>query len=145
MRNYFCKVCGVTDPSMFYAAVQSNCKEHWKLRVNTNRAANIDYYRAFDLARANSPERVSARKAYIKTPEGKKAKAKANLAWLRRNRDKMAAHNATSRAILKGTLVRQPCEVCGNEKSEAHHDDYSKPLDVRWLCSNHHRMVHGKL
>jgi hypothetical protein len=38
-------------------------------------------------------------------------------------------------------LVRKPCEVCG-EKAEAHHDDYAKPLDVRWLCFKHHREWH---
>lgn len=38
-------------------------------------------------------------------------------------------------------LERQPCEVCG-QKAEAHHDDYDKPLDVRWLCFNHHRAHH---
>jgi len=36
-----------------------------------------------------------------------------------------------------------PCEICGCEKSEAHHDDYSRPLDVRWLCRVHHLMHHG--
>lgn len=38
-------------------------------------------------------------------------------------------------------LKRQPCEECG-EWAEAHHDDYDKPLEVRWLCFKHHRAHH---
>jgi len=38
-------------------------------------------------------------------------------------------------------IERKPCEVCG-EKAEAHHDDYNKPLEVRWLCRKHHREWH---
>jgi hypothetical protein len=40
--------------------------------------------------------------------------------------------------------MRQPCEVCGSP-AEAHHDDYDKPLDVRWLCFEHHRAHHAAL
>ena len=39
---------------------------------------------------------------------------------------------------------RQPCEVCGDENTEKHHDDYDKPLEVRWLCFKHHRQLHGQ-
>ena len=53
-----------------------------------------------------------------------------------------AAHDAVESAIAKGALVRQPCEVCGAERVDAHHDDYSKPLDVRWLCRGHHLKHH---
>lgn len=38
-------------------------------------------------------------------------------------------------------IERKPCEICG-EKAEAHHDDYGKPLEVRWLCFKHHREWH---
>lgn len=38
-------------------------------------------------------------------------------------------------------LERQPCEICG-EIAEAHHDDYDKPLEVRWLCTKHHKEWH---
>lgn len=46
-------------------------------------------------------------------------------------------------AVRSGRLVRLPCEMCGEKKSEAHHEDYAKPLEVRWLCSAHHREAHG--
>jgi len=45
-------------------------------------------------------------------------------------------------AIRSGKLSRRNCEKCGADKTEAHHDDYSKPLDVRWLCKTCHGAVH---
>jgi hypothetical protein len=41
-----------------------------------------------------------------------------------------------------GRLKKLPCEVCGNPKSDGHHDDYAKPLDVKWLCRKHHAERH---
>lgn len=52
------------------------------------------------------------------------------------------AHHLVDKAIRQGELTRLPCEVCGAEKVDAHHDDYSKPLDVRWLCRFHHLQYH---
>ena len=59
-------------------------------------------------------------------------------------RDKWQTRRATRDAIKAGTLVRQPCEVCGALKVDAHHDDYSRPLSVRWLCRLHHAEHHAK-
>jgi ribosomal protein S27AE len=57
--------------------------------------------------------------------------------------EKRAARIAAGGAIATGRLVKQPCEKCGAERVHAHHDDYSKPLDVRWLCPKHHAEEHG--
>jgi hypothetical protein len=62
--------------------------------------------------------------------------------WQKNNPEKILAHNTVNRAITNGILIREPCEICGDKKTEAHHDDYSKPLDVRWLCSKHHKAWH---
>jgi len=51
----------------------------------------------------------------------------------------------TNKAIQKNELIRQPCEVCGVMNSEAHHDNYNKPLKVRWLCFIHHRAYHKEI
>jgi hypothetical protein len=48
-------------------------------------------------------------------------------------------------AVRSGRLVRKPCEVCGEPKSEGHHEDYHKPLEVVWLCRRHHKLAHGLL
>ena len=61
------------------------------------------------------------------------------------------AHVVVGNAIRAGKLTRQPCESCGahgvNENGRsivhAHHDDYAKPLDVRWLCTQCHARVHA--
>ena len=43
-----------------------------------------------------------------------------------------------------GVLTPQPC-ACGVTKTDAHHTDYSKPLDVTWLCRRCHRREHARL
>jgi hypothetical protein len=56
-----------------------------------------------------------------------------------------AARSRVYSALKNGELVRQPCEVCGGTLNiHAHHDDYQKPLEVRWLCSRHHLRHHGQ-
>jgi hypothetical protein len=53
-----------------------------------------------------------------------------------KNTARMAVHDA----IAAGKLVREDC-FCG-KFGEGHHDDYSEPLKVRWLCKFHHTEVH---
>ena len=46
----------------------------------------------------------------------------------------------------RGRLRPQPCERCGAaENIHAHHEDYSKPLDVTWLCPSCHGARHSEL
>lgn len=56
--------------------------------------------------------------------------------------DKQRARRELAYAVQTGQITRDPCEVCGADNAHGHHDDYSKPLDVRWLCPTHHGEVH---
>lgn len=60
-------------------------------------------------------------------------KAAANKAYRAANAEKCYAHNEVLRAKRRGTLVPEPCK-CGRIDVQAHHEDYSKPLEVIWLC-----------
>lgn len=59
--------------------------------------------------------------------------------------EQRAKDNARSYAGVykrRGVLVPKPCEECGEPDSEMHHPDYSKPLEVVWLCRPCHHALH---
>lgn len=87
-----------------------------------------------------NPERVKAMREQARewrrnNPKRHEANKRAYYA---RYPEKRAAKNAVYYALKRGTLARLPCEMCGNPQSQAHHDDYSRKLEVRWLCRAHH-------
>ena len=66
--------------------------------------------------------------------------------WIDRNPEKRAAQLAVKAALKAGRLERQPCERCGTtDDVHGHHDDYAKPLEVMWLCRDHHRERHAEI
>lgn len=119
------------------------CKDCHKSAVRARRVERLDYYREYDRKRADKPHRVRARREYVQTDAGKEARRKATRSYRERNPMRKAAHHAVGNAIRDGKLVRQPCEVCqSTDRIHAHHDDYTKPLDVRWLCEPCHKEWH---
>ena len=63
--------------------------------------------------------------------------------WKENNKEKVYAHKKVYIAIKLGKIKREPCEICGEtERVQAHHEDYSQPLDVIWLCRKHHAWIH---
>lgn len=97
---------------------------------------------AYDKARASMPHRIEARESYQKTIAFAESHQKACRKYKELTPDRRAAQLAVGRAIRSGRLHPLPCFCCG-KKSEAHHPDYSSPLDVVWLCPTHHKQAHA--
>ena len=67
--------------------------------------------------------------------------------YYHRNPEKNKARNMLNNAVKSGK-VHKPvfCSSCeGDKHLEAHHTDYSKPLEVLWLCRSCHRELHNKI
>lgn len=73
--------------------------------------------------------------------------------WMKNNRKKHSdlspiqklkanARSYVNVYIRRGKIVKLPCEFCGDTDVQAHHDDYSKPLEIRWLCLDCHIKYH---
>lgn len=151
-----CFKCGVSKPLIdFYKHPSTadgrlnKCKECTKKDTIKNREDNIEYYKAYDRKRAALPHRVELRKEIAENwksdPKLKKRNAELKKQWQEKNAIKRAAHVITGNAIRDGRLLKKPCKVCGELKVDAHHDDYTKPLKVKWLCKKHHAEHHKKL
>lgn len=57
--------------------------------------------------------------------------------WRLRHPDRNRAHKVVFISLRNKSLQKQPC-FCGSSRVEAHHEDYSKPLEIEWLCKRHH-------
>ena len=132
------------DCSSFYANDRT-CKKCRCFLVRENRKENIEHYREFDRQRNMLPHRVSARAAYQKTDAGRASVAKSKKKWLESNADKRAAHVILGNAVRSGRINKlDNCPICWKigVRIHGHHDDYAKPLEVRWCCSKCHRKIH---
>ena len=88
------------------------------------------------------------RQLLMQDPENRKKRIEKDLKRFQSDTDyqkKVLARALTKKAIRSKIMIRMPCEVCGEIKSEAHHDDYDKPYDVRWLCRKHHGAHHRQI
>ena len=64
--------------------------------------------------------------------------------WQLKYPEKYQAQRKVQNAIQTGKLIRGNCKICNKPNAHAHHEDYSKPLEVTWLCAKCHSNLHNK-
>ena len=64
--------------------------------------------------------------------------------WRKRHPERSKAHKIVYVEVRARRLKKKKCK-CGKVKVEAHHEDYSKPLEVIWLCRKHHQEADRRL
>jgi len=105
----------------------NKCKDCTKIDTQENRKKNINHYRNYDKNRGNRQD-----KGYVNE-------------WRKSNPRKYKVQTMVGNYLRDGKIIKQGCEICGRKKDvHAHHDDYSKPLDIRWLCPPHHKQWHDE-
>ena len=149
-----CFKCKTDKPlSEFYKHKQmkdgfvNKCKECNKKDVSENYRKNIDHYKKYEKQRALLPHRVKARYDYSQTGQGKEKGNEAKKRWSENNAIKRGAATIVGNAVRDGRLKKQySCSECNisGVRIHGHHEDYAKPLEVRWLCSACHSEWHDK-
>lgn len=141
-----CKKCNTAkDDSEFYASNRTRCKDCVKASVSAYRQANLEKVRSYDRMRGSMPHRVAARKAYQQTPAFAESHEAAVKRWKAKHPERKRATTTVHNAIRDKRLI--PWPVCAipecSDKPQGHHPDYSRPLDVVWLCDKHHKEAHA--
>lgn len=133
--NKLCRSCHIFKPvEQFYRDKNRldgrwvYCKDCDRIKLRSRRLKNIETFKLKDKKyHAKHRKEISVKRS----------------AYNNKNPEKVRARFIVKGAILKGWLIKSPCLVCGDVKSQAHHEDYNKPLDVVWLCPLHHRRLHA--
>lgn len=139
-----CNTCKQEKDDSEYYARNSTCKPCFRLRVRAREIRLRETDPAWaekEAARHRMKTRKYVAEGRVK-PIDATRKKDAMARYFRGHPNRKKAHSAVSNAIRDGRIQRLPCAVCSSKTTEAHHDDYDKPLDVLWLCKKHHMERH---
>ncbi len=91
----------------------------------------------------NKEKRLRQIKKYQKSSTGKFTAKITDSNNKRKFPEKIKARIQLRSALARGDIRKSPCKICSNPKVEGHHNDYTKPLNIRWLCILHHKQFHA--
>jgi len=124
-----CRQCSSTEPGAKFRKYRHTCQK-------------CESVNATAWAKRNMSKKLANNKRYLSSELGKAAVYKSSIRFKEKFPEKRTAHLRVQTAIRNGTLKKKPCEFCSNDKAQAHHTDYSKPLEVNWLCARCHVKLH---
>jgi hypothetical protein len=133
-----CTGCGATKPlEEFPLAKKGKFGRGAKCKTCTAlwRSQHKDYLKQYN------QQYYAANSEQIKKHVSEYAARTGYAAQKKREPEKKRCRSQLQKAVIKGTIKKLPCFVCGDH-AEAHHPDYGKPLEVVWLCKQHHTEVH---
>lgn len=155
MKTKYCYCCRICKPVQKFNKNKSkkdgladeckNCKhiqdkKYYNKNKNRLKQYSNDYYYA------HHDKCLVACKCYSKSIKGKEVHNRGSAKYIKNNPEKYAAHCKVYCALSTGELQKpKKCQVC-NIKGyvEAHHEDYSKPLDIIWVCKKCHCIYHKR-
>ncbi|MFH1997227.1 MAG: hypothetical protein ABII94_00855 [Patescibacteria group bacterium] len=105
------------------------CGIYKQKRYYKKRKEILAYQKAYLKKRRKIPEIQIKIKAYEKK-------------YYKENKIKCLARAKLRKCVKNGKIKKMACEICNYSLSEGHHFDYSRPLDVVWLCKKHHDLFH---
>ena len=129
-----CRLCGEWKPFDQFRR-KSASKDGRQNECKPCSNARLDVWREKTRER-----RLAYNRVYYRSEHGRAS----TVAWKQRNPGKYKAQLEMIRALNSGELVKpDACESCGTvTRLDGHHADYSKPLDVMWLCRTCHKGWH---
>ena len=86
--------------------------------------------------------RIWSRKYLKKWRKISNSHSKSAKKYAENNPEKILAYYLVKQAIITGKLKKGNCEICKKQNVHAHHDNYFKPLEVKWFCPLHHKAYH---
>lgn len=118
-----------------------------KMTAEQKLASNRCSQRKYQKSPAGKIRKAEDAKKYQATPAGKETRKRGGEKYHLKYPEKIKAQSETGNAIRGGRLVRpSACSTCFESGFiEAHHEDYSKPLEIVWLCPRCHRKVHTRV
>jgi hypothetical protein len=122
-----CNKCGIERPLDYFAKE----KRYIGGRHHICRICHREHRRKSD--NKHRAKRQAAKKIYI---------AEVGYFNLGDNRKKANCRHYFSVFKRKHNIPKEPCYCCGEERTQAHHENYEYPLQVVWLCTKCHNKVH---
>lgn len=152
--TFKCKTCALElDISLMSCSHKGVCRPCEAEKMRKWRKANHEKSkeagrRSWARRRLNPQVKERRHLYYVKNGEKRHGEHRlVNKKWRHAHKTERNAKERVRLAVRDGILIRPEfCSFCKTLcKAQAHHKDYSKPLEVIWICASCHRFAHSHL